>query len=258
MKQKSSQENKEAVFQFNAELNDFLGDDQKSRPLSYSFKGNPAIKDSIESTGVPHTEVNAIVVNGASVDFSYQLQDGDSVLIYPLSENPDISPVIKLMAKPSPEARFVLDVHLGKLAAKLRMLGFDTLYRNDYDDAEIVDLSVNENRIILTRDRGILMYKVVSHGYWIRSTEVDEQLKEVLKHFQLYSKVRAFHRCIACNGLLVRADKEMIKERLQPKTNCFFDEFFVCSDCDQIYWKGSHYYKMKDYVQGLLGKVKPE
>ena len=140
----------------------------------------------------------------------------------------------------------------GALARKLRMLGFDTLYRNDYDDAEIVDISVNENRTILTHDRGILMHRIVSHGYWIRSMDVDQQLPEVLKHFQLYSKVRAFHRCIACNGLLEKADKEMIKERLQPKTNCFFDEFFVCVDCDQIYWKGSHYYRMKDYIQDLL------
>lgn len=243
---------KQTSFHFYAELNDFLAEEQRFHPLSYSFNGNPAIKDSLEAVGVPHTEVNVIVVNGTSVDFSYPLQDGDSVSIYPASKSAGVSPVIKLGAKPLPEARFVLDVHLGTLANKLRMLGFDTLYRNDYDDPEIVDISVKENRIILTRDRGILMYKVVLHGYWIRSMDVDEQLTEVLEHYQLYSKVRAFHRCILCNGILNRMDKRDVMDRLQPRTAMYFNEFFVCSDCNQVYWRGEHYQKMKGYIQNLL------
>ncbi|MFO7937309.1 MAG: Mut7-C RNAse domain-containing protein [Kiritimatiellia bacterium] len=243
---------KHAEFQFYAELIDFLDESRKDRSVIYSFKGCPAVKDSIEALGVPHVEVDAILVNGVSVDFTCQLQDGDCVSVYPASRKCNLSKFIKLLPAPQPEMRFVLDVHLGFLAGKLRMLGFDTLYCNDYNANEIVEISVNNNRTILTHDRGILMRKIVSHGYWIRSMDTEQQLPEVLKHFQLYSKVSAFHRCISCNGLLKKADKEVIKERLQPKTDCFFDEFFICSDCSQIYWKGSHYYKMKAYIQTLL------
>ncbi len=245
---------KNAVFNFYAGLNDFLTEEQRNHPLNYSFKGSPAIKDSLEAVGVPHTEVNVIVANNISVDFSYQLLDEDAVSIYPAFESVAVSPVIKLGTEPPSPARFVLDVHLGTLASKLRMLGFDTLYRNDYHDHEIVDLSVQEKRIILTRDRGILMHRVVEHGYWIRSMVVDSQLTEVLKRYQLFSKVRAFYRCILCNGILSRMDKNDVIDRLQPKTAMYYNEFFVCSDCNQIYWRGEHYQSMKGYIQELLKK----
>lgn len=243
---------KQADFRFYAELNDFLPDKKKSHSFSYAFNGTPAIKDSIEAIGVPHVEVNAILVNGASVNFTYQLQDGDNISVYPVSVNMDILSTTRLQPPPLPDTRFILDVHLGKLTHKLRMLGFDTLYRNDYEDAEIVELSVKENRIILTHDRSILMYKSVAHGYWIRSDQPDEQIVEVLKHFDLYSQVKAFHRCIACNGMLNRMDKQTVEARLEPKTILYYGEFHICSDCNQIYWKGSHYEKMKDYIQNLM------
>jgi uncharacterized protein with PIN domain len=240
-----------AEFRFYAELNDLLPEEHRSQ-FSFLFKGSPSVKDSIEALGVPHTEVDVILANGDSVDFCYQLKDGDRVSVYPVFETLNVAKVTRLRPEPLRETRFILDVHLGTLASKLRMLGFDSLYSNDYDDDEIVELSVKDNRIILTRDRGILMHKVVTHGYCIRSDQTDEQLSEVMRRFDLYSRVKAFHRCISCNGLLTKADKEMIKERLQPRTNCFFNEFYVCTECEQIYWKGSHYHKMKDYVHDLL------
>ena len=241
-----------ADFRFHPDLDFFLPAERKGMTVCYSFSGSPAVKDSIEALGVPHTEVDAILVNGTAVDFRYRLQDGDKVSVFSVADRGKHAPDSRLSPQAPREARFVLDVHLGTLASRLRMLGFDTLYRNDYRDAEIVELSVREERIVLTRDRGLLMHKTVTHGYCIRSDQTEEQLSEVLRRFDLYTKVRAFHRCIACNGVLARADKAMIRERLQPKTECFFDEFYVCAECGQIYWKGSHYHKMKDYVHGLL------
>jgi len=239
-------------FQFYDELNDFLAPERRGQPFVYEFKGHPSVKDSTEALGVPHVEVDGILVNGTAVDFGYQLQDGDAVAVYPAGKCAVGSPALRLRPPPLPEARFVLDVHLGKLAGKMRMLGFDTLYRNDYEDAEIAELSVREARIVLTRDRGILMYRMVTHGYWIRSEQSDGQLTEVLQHFGLHCKVRAFHRCMACNGELTRMDKKAVLDRLQPRTITFFNEFYVCADCQQVYWKGSHYQQMKGYVEGII------
>ena len=218
---------KQVYFRFHAELNDCLPDSQRYQSFIYSFTDNPSIKDSVEAVGVPHTEVDLILVNGISVDFDYQLMNGDSVSLYPVFESLDISSLSKLRTKPLRDTRFILDVHLGKLARKLRMLGFDTLYRNDYTDPEIVNLSLKDRRIILTRDRGILMVKSVLHGYWIRFSQIDEQLTEVLNRFDLFSQINAFYRCMICNGIVNRVDKEAVIDRLLPKTALFYNEFYT-------------------------------
>jgi len=149
----------------------------------------------MEAVGVPHTEIDLILANGISAKFDCCLQE-DFVSVYPVVKSLDISALLKLRAKPLRKTRFILDVHLGKLAGKLRMLGFDTLYRNNYSDPEIVYISLKDRRIILTRDRGILMIKSVRHGYWIRSGRIDEQVAEVMNCFNLFSQIRAFHRCM--------------------------------------------------------------
>jgi uncharacterized protein with PIN domain len=241
----------QASFRFYAELNDFLPVNQKHQSFDFIFQGNPSVKDSIEAIGVPHTEIDLILVNGQSVDFSYHLRDHDYISVYPVFESLDISPLVKLRAEPLRKIRFILDVHLGKLARKLRLLGFDTLYRNDYQDAEIIRLALKEKRIILTRDRGILKTGRVSHGFWIRSNQADSQIAEVLNRFQLYAQIKAFHRCTVCNGIVRRIDKETIRDRLLPRTVKYYDEFYRCTECDRIYWKGSHYRKMEVYIQRL-------
>ena len=241
----------QAYFRFYAELNDFLSEKKRQQTLVLSFAVNPSVKDSIEAFGIPHTEVDLILVNGNSVDFHYQIQDLDYISVYPVFESLDISAVVKLRAKPLRITRFVVDVHLGKLARKLRLFGFDTLYRNDFSDGEIIRLSQKDKRIILTRDRGILMNGSVTHGYWIRSFRVDKQLSEVLKRFHLITQIRAFHRCTVCNGRVHSIDKERIKEQLPPRTVKYYDEFFRCGTCKRIYWKGSHYRKMEDYIQRI-------
>lgn len=236
-----------AQYRFYAELNDFLPPESHNATLTHQFKDNPAIKDSIESFGVPHPEVHLIVVNGQSVDFSYGVKDGDRCDIYPISQSVDISPVVPL--RPQPEPRFVLDIHLGKLAGFLRMLGFDTLYRNDYPDEELAWVSSTENRILLTRDIGLLKRGIVTHGYWVRSMNPHQRLEEVLRRFELFDSISPFSRCIHCNGTLEVVEKQDILHRLQPKTREHYDDFRRCEACDKIYWKGSHYEQMQDFVE---------
>jgi len=149
---------------------------------------------------------------------------------------------------------FVLDVHLGKLARILRMLGFDALYRNDYDDHDIVRIAENEKRIVLTRDTKLLRFKVIEHGYWLRSTDPDLQILEVASRYNLFLKFDPFHRCLECNGIIEKVNKESISEKLEPKTVIYFDEFFKCTDCNRVYWKGSHYEYMNSYIDRLKNK----
>lgn len=147
--------------------------------------------------------------------------------------------------------KFILDVHLGRLARWLRMLGFDTLYRNDYDDPEIVTIAGQEGRTILTRDLGIMKRRAVTRGYHVQSTEPREQLDEVLTRYQLRNQIKPFHRCIVCNGLLQTVPKEAILSELEPKTILYYEDFFQCADCRKIYWRGSHFERMTAFINGL-------
>ncbi|MFQ5780855.1 MAG: Mut7-C RNAse domain-containing protein, partial [Nitrospiria bacterium] len=235
----------QAQFRFYAELNDFLPLDRKKRPFLYRFHGRPAIKDPIEAVGVPHTEVDLILVNGQSVGFGYYLKDGDCVSVYPVFESLNISPLVRLREKPLRRSAFVLDVHLGKLARKLRLLGFDVRYRNHCADPEIVAISARERRIVLTRDSRLLHAKAITHGYWLRSMDPEEQLREVLARFDLFSQIRPFHRCVVCNGKISSIEKGKIIDQLEPKTILYYEEFYRCEQCGKIYWKGSHYEKIK-------------
>ena len=153
--------------------------------------------------------------------------------------------------KPSGRPRFILDVHLGKLAKKLRMLGFDTLYENNYADMEVVEIALSEKRIIATRDIGLLKIKKVLYGYWIRSQKPNNQLLELINYFDLSSKLKPFYRCMECNGIIRRVKKEHIIDQLQFRTKKYYDEFYQCEECKNLYWKGSHYYKMEKFVESL-------
>ena len=246
---------KQATFRFYEELNDFLPNDKKKVPFIRPFSGNPSIKDQIEAIGVPHVEVDLILVNGESVDFTYILQDEDFVSVYPVFETFGIAPVTHLRAKSLRVSTFILDVHLGKLAKYLRMLGFDTLYRNDNDDPEIIRISLAEHRIILTRDIGLLKVKTVTHAYFVRSQHPKGQLTEVLKYFDLYRAIDPFNRCIKCNGQLKPVYKERIIHRLEPLTIKYFNEFFRCTDCQSIFWEGSHFDHMQRFIQAIQDSV---
>jgi uncharacterized protein with PIN domain/sulfur carrier protein ThiS len=243
-----------ARLQFHAELNDFLPPARRQICFVHTFNGRVSVKDMIESLGVPHTEVAGILVNGVWVDFAYLVQEGDRIDVYPASAQGDTAPPTLLRPPLVGTPRFVLDTHLGQLAAYLRMLGFDTLYRNDYSDEELARLASAEGRILLTRDRGLLKRSIVTYGYYLRETDPQRQVAEVLRRFDLVPAIRPLRRCMRCNGLLRPVPKEAISARLEPKTRAYYDEFSICETCDQIYWKGSHYERMQVLIQGLVGR----
>ena len=243
-----------SFFRFYEELNDHLPAHWKKKRFSYEFKGTPSIKNSIQAIGVPHSEVDFILVNGEPVDFSYLMKGGEEISVYPVFESFDIAPEMRLRAKPLRDTRFIVDVNLGKLARKLRLLGFDTLFRNDFEDDEIVDISLSEKRIILTRDRGILKQNAVTHGYWLRSDDPARQLTEVIHRLQLQGSFKPFSRCSGCNGQLELAEKEQLKNRLPDDTLRYYHEFWQCTGCGKIYWEGSHFGKITGWIDGLRSK----
>ena len=243
---------KTAYFRFYAELNDFLPKNQRYVLFSLTFKNRQTVKHLIESLGVPHPEVDLILVNSESVDFSYIVQDQDVISVYPVFESFDIAAENKLRPDLLGEPKFVLDGHLGRLAAYLRLLGIDCSYRNDYTDEEITEISYHENRICLTRDRGLLKRNLIMHGYCLRSMDSRKQVKEALHRFNLVGKVKPFQRCVHCNGLLEDVDKKEISDQLLPKTKRYYHEFRRCSECGQVYWKGSHIERITKLIEGLI------
>jgi len=237
-----------SFFRFYEELNDFLPEQWVKSEFPFSFSGTPSVKNMIETIGVPHVEVDLILVNGNSVDFECKLKGGEKISVYPVFESFDVSPLIRLRAEPLRKTRFIVDVNLGKLARKLRLLGFDTLFRNDFDDEEIVDIAALEKRIILTRDKGVLKHSRVTHGYWLRSDDPKTQVKEIVTRFQLQNNFNPFSRCSECNGNLQRIEKEMLADRLPSDTLQFFKSFWECDNCKKIYWKGSHFDRITEWL----------
>lgn len=235
---------KTAQFRFYAELNDFLVPTQRQQDICYYFEGQPAIKDAIEAIGVPHSEVDLILVNGHSVDFSYLLKDNDSVSVYPVFESLDITPLVCCRLRPLRNPQFILDVHLGTLTRYLRLLGFDCHYENNYDDKQIIHLALQQQRTILTRDVGLLKNKLVTHGYWLRNTLPKRQVAEILKRFDLLNQTKPFTRCLVCNGLIQPVPKAQIVDQLPPKTKIFYQDFYQCQACQKIYWQGAHFQKI--------------
>ena len=228
-----------AYFLFHGRLKDFLPPDQRERRVVVEFKGRQSVKHLSESLGVPHPEMGRIQVNGRDKVLGSITQDGDQVEIYPIENGCPIEP------------RFLLDCHLGRLTAHLRMLGFDCLYENDFEDSNMADIVEHDERILLTRDRRLLMRKVILYGYCLRSLDSLEQLAEVIQRFELTTKVRPFHRCLRCNQPLEPVNKETILDRLEPLTRQYFDQFHICPTCGQIYWKGSHYEQMQNLVEKI-------
>ncbi len=241
-----------AYFRFYAELNDFLPPAKKQVTFACFFSGSPAVKDLIESLGIPHTEVDLILVNGESVDFSCRISGGEQVSVYPVFESLDISAILQVRPEPLREPRFILDTHLGRLASYLRMLGFDALYRNDYTDQALAEISANEHRILLTRDRGLLKRSLVTHGYLIRYQHPRQQLEEVISRFDLYNLVKPFSRCMQCNGLLDRVSLQEVRSRVPKRVRENCTQFSRCQGCSQVYWKGTHYQEMVNFIEGLF------
>jgi uncharacterized protein with PIN domain len=241
-----------ANFRFYAELNDFLPPERRFTEFAYGFANAASVKDRIESFGVPHTEVDLILVNGQSVDFAYRVRDGDRISVYPVFEALDIAGLTRLRPEPLRDPKFVLDVHLGRLAAYLRMLGFDALYQNLCTDARLAEISRDEHRILLTRDVGLLKRGSVTHGYYIRSEQPRQQLKEVVWRFDLVRLAKPFSRCLRCNAPLERIGKDQVRRQLPDTVALLHDEFLRCPNCGRAYWKGGHYRRMRQWIDAAI------
>jgi uncharacterized protein len=240
-----------AYVRFYAELNDHLPADLQYQTIQKTFFVPGTVKDLIESLGVPHTEVDLVTANSHSVDFSYLVQPNDRIAVYPVFESLDVTPELRVRPRPLRNPKFVLDVHLGKLAAYLRMLGFDTAYGNSLTDAELVRISTGERRILLTRDRGLLKHSAVTHGYWLRETASRKQIAEIVRRFDLAGVAHPFTRCMVCNQELKPITKDEARCQVTPRIAELHDQFLRCAGCGHVYWKGSHYHRMQVWVETL-------
>jgi uncharacterized protein len=193
---------KQVTVRFYGSLNDFLAPERRGGEFVHTVHGTPSVKDLIESLGPPHPEVELVLVDGQAVDFSHRVEHGQRLAVYPAFSALDVTPLVRVAPPPLPEPRFVLDVGLGRLAGLLRMLGFDTVWRNDFADEALARQSRDEQRILLTRDLGVLKRSEVLHGYFPRETDPSLQLIEVVRRFRLSGQMRPFTRCLACNALL--------------------------------------------------------
>ena len=246
-----------ANFRLYGSLNDFLPAAKKAIWISYEFRGRPAVKDAIEALGIPHPEVHAILANKKAVDFAYPLHPQEQFEVYPAEITPPLPDSYLLRDKYLAVKKFILDVHLGKLAKTLRMLGFDCFYENEQSDQAIAARAEKENRIVLTRDVGLLKYKAIRWGYWLRSQNPTEQLEEVIRHFKLQDSYKPFSRCLACNGLIEEVAKESVLDYIPPRTKEYFHDFFQCLSCKKVYWKGSHYERMQALLERIASDERP-
>jgi uncharacterized protein with PIN domain len=240
-----------AFFRFFAELNDFLPLNRREVWIPYDLNGPVAVKHPIEALGIPHPEVDAILANGQAVGFSYRVQAGDNLEVYPGAGESEDDSQVHLRPALSYPPRFILDNHLGRLATYLRLFGFDALYPDESKDENLAQVSGEEGRVLLTRDQDLLKRKAVIYGYWLRSKDPRQQLLAVFQRYRLKASIRPWRRCLRCNGHLRPVAKEDILERLEPKTRLYYHEFHMCQQCRQIYWKGTHYEPLKRFVEGI-------
>jgi len=207
------------------------------------------VKDVIESCGVPHPEVDLILVDGRPVDFDYTIGDNAKIEVFPVGDQ--YTQWKEKRLQPNIIMIFVIDGHLGRLARNLRLLGFDAAYDPRADDQQLLALMKSENRALLTRDRRLLMHAIVQHGYCPRSQKPDEQTIEVLRRFHLLKSIAPFTRCLRCNELLEKVAKDDVIEKLEPLTKMYYEQFRRCTGCGQIYWPGSHFSKLQKRLQEI-------
>jgi len=241
-----------ALFRFYEELNDFLPKVHRKQAFEVLCAQDATVKHQIEALGVPHTEVELILVNGVSVDFSHLLQAGDHVSVYPKFEALDITPLLRVRAWPLRQVRFVADAHLGGLARLLRMAGFDTRYDNHFHDDEVERLGVEEGRIVLSRDVELLKRRGITHGCYVHALEPWAQLREIVERLDLSRMARPFALCLLCNAPLQAVDKAQVLDKLPPRVQASHDRFKACPECGRVYWEGSHWQRMRARLLEVL------
>jgi uncharacterized protein with PIN domain len=237
----------EVTFRFYGQLNDFLPRRLRQRRFTHVIPGPTSVKDAIEAVGVPHPEVDVVLVNGKGEPFEYRLADGDDVAVYPVFRSIDVAAVPRVGVDPPQPVRFVLDAHLGKLASLLRLCGFDALLVAD--DADVANVSAHDGRVALTRDVGLLKRRVVQYGYWVRRTDPELQLAEVLEQFDLADRMEPFSRCLRCNTPVAAVDAGTVSDRLLPRTRMSFQDFRQCPGCGRIYWQGAHHARLAALIR---------
>jgi uncharacterized protein len=238
-----------------AELNDFLAAESRGVTVRRPFRPHQTVKDVLEAMGIPHTEVDLILVNGEPQGFSHRPSVGDRISAYPKFEALDIGSTARLRPAPLRETRFVIDVNLGRLAWLLRLLGFDVWWSNDADDKTLADISLEQERILLTRDRGLLKRRAITHGLFIRSDDPEEQALEVIRRLDLRQRLAPLTRCVRCNGRLAAVTKDEVIDHLEPLTRRYYEEFSRCAECGRIYWPGSHHAKLVRLVERLRDQL---
>lgn len=238
-----------------AELGDFVAAENRGVATRRPVRAHQTVKDVIEAMGVPHTEIDLILVDGVPVDFTHRPRPGARIAVYPVFEALDISPIERLRPTPLRDPRFVVDINVGRLARLLRLLGFDATYSPDADDPTLARISREQQRILLTRDRGLLARREVTHGMYIRSDRPVEQIVEVVRRLDLRHGIMAFTRCLRCNGRLERVDKAEVLGELEPLTRRFHDDFRRCPHCRRIYWAGTHYERLSRLLDEILAQL---
>jgi uncharacterized protein with PIN domain len=231
------------------DLDFFVRSGARGRRIERSLGEKTSVTDVIEACGVPHPEVDLILVSGQPVDFHYMLGTDAEIELY--SVGAGIPKFKEQRLQTTTDSHFVADGHLGKLTRNLRLLGFDVAYDPQADDRQLLRIMERENRALLTRDRRLLMHAVVKTGYYPRSQNADEQTVEVIRRFNLLDSIAPFTRCIRCNGLLRNVSKAEIGEHLEPLTKIYYEQFQRCTDCEQIYWPGSHFSKLQERLEKI-------
>ena len=238
-----------------AELNDFLASALRGITVRRPFRTHQTVKDVVEAMGIPHTEIDLILVNGNAVDFAYRPTTGDRIAVYPVFEALDIGLTARLRPLPLRDPRFVIDVNLGRLARLLRVLGFDVWWSSDADDEVLADISLGQQRILLTRDRALLKRRAITHGLFVRSDDPEEQTLEVIRRLDLGERLAPLTRCVRCNGRLLGVTKNEVIDRLEPLTRRYYDDFSRCAQCGRIYWPGSHRARLVSLVERLRDRL---
>jgi uncharacterized protein with PIN domain len=191
----------------------------------------------VQSAGVPMTEVGDLIVAHVSVSCRCRLQEMDSLEVV-------------VRARPQPlegPALFLLDVHLGALGRKLRLLGVDTAYDRDAGDDDLVGQAGRENRILLSRDRGLLMRRTLCRAAFVRGQDPDDQLADVIERFR--PPLTPWTLCLACGGTLMQVPEAQVADRLEPGTLRTQHQFSRCQSCDHVYWHGAHDARLRQVVR---------
>ncbi|MGD2081933.1 MAG: Mut7-C RNAse domain-containing protein [Chromatiales bacterium] len=244
-----------ALFRFYEELNDFLPAGQRKRDIQVSFDPPVPVRHLIETLGVPHTEVELILANGESVGLDHPVRPGERISVYPVFEALDVTPLLRVRSRPLREPRFLADAHLGKLARWLRLMGFDTAFDPRSPDAELTARAVRDGRILLTRDRALLMRRELTHGCYVRQTGLGAQLEQLIRRLDLCRAIRPFTRCMRCNGLLRPAGRDEVAPLIPAGVLRRQDGFWRCGSCGQAYWRGSHFRRLASEVERLCGEA---